>query len=212
MKTEAVVFDVDGTILDTREFIMQAFEHALRKHGHEVPERARIISVATGRMLTECYPMLAPNGDIIALQDAHREFQTDNFHLITAYDGLHDVLDALRERGILLGVYSIRGKMVGSTLEHVQALRYFDAVIDSTQVEKHKPHPEGVLKILEILGKDPSRAVMVGDTASDIGAGKAECCALTIGITHGLGTREALEEVGADHIVTSLREILGIIP
>ena len=211
MAIKAVVFDVDGTLLDTREFIVAAFEHSLRGNGHVVPTRQRIVEVATGRSLDECYPLLAPNGDIIAMKDMHREFQMKRFDLVTAYTGLHDVLTVLRERGLLLGVCSIRGPMTRPMLEHVQALTHFDAAVDSSDVKKHKPHPEGVLKVLTLLNVKPEDSVMVGDTTSDIEAGKAAGCAKTIAITHGLGTRESLEKSGADHIVTSLPDILPLV-
>jgi HAD superfamily hydrolase (TIGR01509 family) len=207
----AVIFDVDGTLLDTREFIIQAFEYALRTNGHVVPERAHIISTATGRTIVDAYPILAPNGDVIALRDHHNDFQTKNYHLITAYNGLHDVLSALRARNLLLGVCSARAKSTREILGHAEALRYFHAVVDATDVTKHKPHPEGVLKVLELLNTSPENAAMIGDTSADIEAGKAAGCALTIGVTHGLGTRNSLEQAGADHIVNNLPEILKLL-
>jgi|SRR3989338_8354110 len=90
-------------------------------------------------------------------------------------------------------------------------LDYFDAIVDSSDVEKHKPHPEGVLKVLTPLNVKPEDSVMVGDTTADIAAGKAAGCAQTIAITHGLGTRESLEKSEVDHIVTSLPDILPLI-
>ncbi len=211
MAIKAVVFDVDGTLLDTREFIAQAFEHSLRERGYEVPARDDVVAAATGRTLTDGYQILAPNGDIIALRDSHEKFQLGRFDLVTAYTGLNDVLATLRGRGILIGACSIRGKMIHTMLEHVQVLAHFDAVIDSSNVVKHKPHPEGVLKVLELLNVKAENAVMIGDTSSDIEAGKAAGCSLTIAITHGLGTLESLEESGADHVVTSLPDILPLI-
>ncbi|MEK7601827.1 MAG: HAD-IA family hydrolase [Patescibacteria group bacterium] len=211
MTTKAVVFDVDGTLLDTREFIAAAIEHSLRAHGHVVPERKQVVEAATGRSLDDCYPLLAPDGDVVALRDTHRAFQMKRFDLVNAYAGMHEVLTALRARGILLGICSIRGPNLRPTLEHTQALAYFDAIVDSTGVTNHKPHPEGILKVLELLNVAPEHAVAIGDTASDIEAGKAAGCSLTIAITHGLGTRESLEKSGADHIVTSLPDILPFV-
>ena len=69
----------------------------------------------------------------------------------------------------------------------------------------------GLHDVLTLLNVKPGDSVMVGDTTSDIAAGKAAGCAQTIAITHGLGTRESLEKSGADHIVTSLPDILPLI-
>jgi pyrophosphatase PpaX len=211
-KLSAIVFDVDGTILDTREFILKTFEHTLTSHGYSVPTRGAIQAVVAGKILEDGYLQLAPDGDIIALCDTHRVFQKKRYDLIVAYEGLTDTLSSLRDKGIVSGLYSSRGKAtLRPSLEHMQVLKYFDAVIDGGDVQNHKPHPEGVLKALEILGVSPQDSAMIGDSHADIEAGKAAHCALTIGITHGLGSRTSLEEAGADHIVDSLKDILPIL-
>lgn len=207
----AVVFDVDGTLLDTREFIAQAFEYSLAMHGHCVPERESLMSSVSGIHLKDCYLLFAPNGDVHALMDTHRAFQLDRFDLILAYHGLHELLDMLREQNIKLGVCSSRAQTLKPSLEHVQALRYFDAVLDANDVVQHKPHPEGVLRVLALLGVPAGNSVMIGDTTVDIGAGKSAQCAMTIGVTHGFGTRSDLEAAGATHVVDSLSEILPLI-
>lgn len=122
------------------------------------------------------------------------------------------MLADLHRRNILIGLYSSRGKVtLRPSLEHAGVLRNFNVVIDGGYVKNHKPHPEGVLKVLELLNVTPGDSVIIGDTTADILAGKAAGCALTIGITHGLGTRESLERAGADHVVDSLHELIPII-
>lgn len=203
----AVVFDVDGTLLDTREFIAQAFEHTLRTYDYVIPERKALMEHVAGRPLQECYPALAPDHAYADLADTHRAFQLKSFHLIRAYDGLNEFLASLRAAGMKLGVCSSRAKTLKPSLEHVQALRYFDAAIDASEVVNHKPHPEGVLQVLELLDVSPHEAVMVGDTVVDIETGKNAGCALSIGITHGFGTRDQLETAGADFVGASLLEL-----
>ena len=96
-------------------------------------------------------------------------------------------------------------------LDNAGASPYCDAVIHSEMVQDHKPHPEGLLKIFDQLGLAPTSAAMVGDSAEDIGAGKAAGCAFSVGITHGFGSREALTNAGADYIVDHLSEILPLV-
>ena len=211
MDIKAVIFDADGTIVDSKEFIWQAFEHSLSHHGHPVPVRSHVAASIVGIVLEDCYMTLAPDGDVLALCDTHREFQKERFDLITAYEGLDDVVALLRSRGIKLGVCSSRGKTLKPSLNHMGIARHFDAVVDRLDVTNHKPHAEPVLKTLQLLDVPVSQAVMIGDTPVDIKAGKAAGVALTVGITHGFGTREMFIEAGADSIIDSLRELPDLI-
>ena len=211
MDIQAVIFDADGTILDTREFIIQAFEHSLDTHGHPVPSRSHMMATVAGIMLDDCYVRLAPDGDVIALCDTHRSFQQDRYDLIVAYEGLDDVIAILRKDGIKLGICSSRGKTLKPSLNHMKIGHHFDVVIDAHDVKRHKPHPEPVLKTLELLGVAPGHAVMVGDTPADIGAAHAAGLALAIGVTHGFGTREMFEAANADRIIDSLRELPALV-
>ena len=210
-KIEAVIFDADGTILDTKEFIIQGFEHALEAHGHAVPPRSHISATIAGVSIEDCYVRLAPDGDIIALCETHRKFQEGRYDLIIAYEGLNDVLALLRSRGMKLGVCSSRGHSLKPSLSHTSIAHHFDAVIDAHDVTYHKPHPEPVLKTLELLGVLPENAAMIGDTSADIAAAKAAGLAITIGITHGFHEREILEKAGADHVIDSLRELPALL-
>ena len=203
---EAAVFDVDGMLLDTREFILQAYEHTLETHGYPVPDRAAI-SQHMGRSLETCYLALVPDGKIEVLCDTHHEFQAGKMDLILGYEGLHDMLDTLRNANIALGAFSSRGSNLIPSLQNAGIAEYFGAIVHADDVVEHKPHPEGLLKILDTLAVSPTKAAMLGDAAVDIEAGKAAGVALTVGITHGFGTRETLERAQPDHIVNSLKEI-----
>lgn len=205
-RLEAAVFDVDGMLLDTREFIFQAFEHSLRTHGHDVPSRQEIAK-QIGRSLEACYTALAPNGELAVLCDTHGRFQADALTLIAPYEGLHDMLQGLKDAGLKLAAFSSRRENLWPSLDNAGITPFLEAIVDGDDVEHHKPHPEGLLLALNNLSVQPNRAAMIGDAAVDIQAGKTAQVALTIGITHGFGVREELEAAGPDYIVDSLREI-----
>ncbi|HSX52837.1 MAG TPA: HAD-IA family hydrolase [Patescibacteria group bacterium] len=209
-RLEAAVFDVDGMLLNTKEFIFQAFEHSLDHHGHPIPKRT-VISSLVGRSLNDSYKVLAPNGKHESLMDIHHKFQLERLHLIKPYEGLQELLSELQEAGIKLGVFSSRRGHLIPSLENAGVLKFFSAVVQGDEVVKHKPHPEGLLKALKKLSVKPSNAAMLGDAAVDIQAGKAAKVALTIGITHGFGTREELEATNPNYIVDSLSEIASIL-
>jgi HAD superfamily hydrolase (TIGR01509 family) len=207
---KAVVFDVDGTLLDTREYITQAFEYALTKHNLPVPPREHICA-QVGPPLNKCYEILAPGFSYELLCDAHREFQKENYHIITAYPHALELLTSFRSLGIKTGLASTRQVTLLPSVEHTGIASLVDCIIDGSHVTKHKPDPEAVLLVLSALKENPEHSIMVGDTIADIGAGKNANTAFTIGITHGFGTRESLAGAHADFIADTLPEIENFI-
>jgi pyrophosphatase PpaX len=206
----AVIFDVDGTLLDTREFILQAFEHALQSHNHTPRTRAEIAALI-GKGLHETYEILAPEGNSSQLALTHGSFQAKNLQLITAYTTLTEMLDTLKQRDLLLGAWSSRTENLEDSLRLTGIIDYFDVIIDGDQVQHFKPDPEGFYMALEKLAVTPEEAVMVGDAVHDINAGKAAGVGMTIAVTHGFGTKESLVDAGPTHIVHQVSDIPELI-
>lgn len=202
-RVEAVIFDVDGTLVDTSNWIMSAYEHALSHH--KLPARSREeIASQVGKRLEDCYAFLAPGAEHEALIDVHRAFQTDNIGLIKPFEHCNDILEELHGLGKKLALFISRRRVLPSLEQAGIDVKLFDEVIDAIMVERGKPDPEGIELILGKLGLAAGSAVMVSDAAVDIIAGKAANGASTIGITHGFGTRIELESAQADYILGSL--------
>src|SRR3989344_8568465 len=207
---KAVIFDADGTILDTRELIFQAYEHVLSLHGYQIPEREKIAEHG-GFSAERTYSHFAPDHDAKELTLIHRAFQNEHLDLGAAYEGLHDLLSKLQAADLKIGVCTSRGSNVLPLLEHAGIRHYCASIVHFEMVTNAKPHPEGLLKICDEITVRPSRVVLVGDTEEDIGAGKAAGVAFSIGITHGFGSRAVLLGGGADHIVDHLSKILLLV-
>lgn len=210
-KIEAVIFDADGTLLDTREFIFQALERTLGHHGHAVPSRD-VFTSHMGAHLIDMYMALAPDGDVAKLVEHHRELHREELlYLVAAYEGLHELLQHIREHGAKLGICTNRGEGARDLLRQIGILQDFDTVVTADDVKKHKPDPEGLLQALAHIDVAPQHAVMVGDTTADIGAGKAAGVAYTIGLTHGFSTASILRDAGADYVVDHLDGVLNVL-
>ena len=207
---QAVIFDADGTILDTRELIFQAYEHVLSLHGYEMPEREKITGFG-GLSAAQTYDHFAKDHDAKELTLIHRAFQNERLDLGVAYEGLHDLLAKLQAADLKIAICTSRGPNVLPLLESAGVKHYCASIVHFEMVTNAKPHPEGILKICDEISVSPSRVVMIGDSAEDIGAGKAAGTAFTIGITHGFGSRDVLEAAGADYIVDHLSEILPLV-
>ncbi len=210
-KIEAVIFDADGTLLDTREFIFQALERTLGDHGHTIPSR-NVLTSHMGAHLTDMYEAIAPDGDVAKLVEHHRELHSGELlYLVAAYEGLHELLQHIRGQGMKLGICTNRGEGARGLLQQIGILQDFDVVVTADDVKMHKPDPEGLLQALDNIGVAAERAVMVGDTSADIGAGKNAGVAFTIGVTHGFTGAEVLREAGADYVAHHLNEIPDIL-
>jgi len=206
----AVLFDVDGTLLDTREFISGAFDHSLRLHSIDPAQaRERWLTVA-GRDLTFIYSHLCPQADPAILCETHRRFQMDNMHLVKIFPGVRELLVKLQNSGIALAAVTSRNRdTVATSLQLHLLYDLFDQIICADEVVFTKPHPEPLLTVLRNMKKEAGSAVMVGDSRFDVEAGKA-AGTKTIGVIYGLDG-PAIRDSQPDFVVSSIDDLSQIL-
>ena len=136
------------------------------------------------------------------------ELNTDG--TVRLFPHVLETITALHDRGLQLAICSSRGR---PTLEgFVKTFRlehYVSMVVSANDVERHKPHPEPVQKILAALGIAPGEAVVVGDASYDILMGRAAGCR-TVGVTYGNQSAADLRAAGADHLIDDFADLLTI--
>ncbi len=205
-KLRAVLFDLDGTLRDSREVINPAIEHALNSHGvHAGPEAI----APYAHSLRAVHRALAPEDvPYTVLEEAYDQSVQERFHLVKLYEHVPETLEWLQGHGYLIGMVS-SGRRARDYLKQESLIDYFDVVIGGNDVRELKPHPEAVLAALGALACLPEEAAMVGDLAADVIAGQSAGVATTIGLTHGFGSEQMLREAGADYIIASLDELPG---
>jgi pyrophosphatase PpaX len=205
----AVLFDIDGTLLDTFDFIYGAFEYTFQVHG--IPPLSRDeISHLMGGPLPEVYASMAPGYDATALTETHRQFQENNVPLAKLFPDTVKVLESLKQRGLKLAAITTRSNRTSVlSLDQNGIADYFDVVISAEDVARHKPDPEPIVKALHMLKIKPTDTIMVGDTAADIMAGK-NAGTKTVAALYGFGG-ERLRELKPDHAIVELKELLTII-
>lgn len=205
----AVLFDIDGTLLNTFDFIYGAFDYALRLHGIEPLPRERI-SELMGGPLEEVYATMAPGFDRTSLAEAHRVFQSENLALASLFPDTLDVLEELKNRGLKLAAITTRSLRTSvRSLEITGIAKYFDIIISAEDVSFHKPHPEPLLKALDVLNVKPEEAIMVGDTRADIMAGK-NAGTKTVAALYGFGGKQ-LKQLQPDVAISKLNELLNLL-
>jgi pyrophosphatase PpaX len=209
MTIKAVLFDVDGTLLDTTEFIVQAVLYILKTYKLPPKTRDEIIK-AIGLPILEFYQLLTGQQDVKEYAEVHHEYQKKLFYLSKPFENVADTLIKLKEHKLQIAAVTSRERgSVITTLELAYISHLFDYLVTSTDVTNLKPHPEPVLKALNHFHVQAQEAVMIGDTEHDIKAGKA-AGTQTIGVTYGFG-HEKIRESNPDYVVDDIKDILDII-
>jgi len=206
-----VLFDLDGTLVDSGEMILSSFRHAARTVlARDVADEQFAALVGGSNIHDQMRTLDATRVD--ELVAAYREHNEPLHDGLEAFAGVQPVLERLRAEGRRLGVVTAKRRATVDLAFGVLPLeRYFDAVVTSEQTEHHKPHPEPVLTALDRLGTKPEEAAFVGDSPFDMGAGKA-AGVFTVAVSWGkIHSVERLRETGADAVVHSPEELLDVL-
>jgi pyrophosphatase PpaX len=202
---KAILFDLDGTLLDTFDFIFSAFEHSLSLHSAPIPPRPEI-AIKMGGPLEDCYRELAPGFDHASLTEHHRRFQQANLELVALFPHSLETLQYLQSQGYKIGAVTTRSIRTSlSSLDATGIRSFFDIVLSVEDVTNPKPDPEPILKAAEALGILPSESVMVGDTTADILCGK-NAGSYTIAALYGFGG-DSLLDLKPDAAIRDIKEL-----
>ncbi len=206
----AVLFDLDGTLIDSIGHIVSCWQHTTRACLGREMSREEIVPTL-GRALLECFEEIAPGRgeEMREVYRAHQKGTHDS--MVTLIPGTREMLEKLRGAGLTLGVVTSKGLPVATEgLNLFDLGGYFATLVTYEDTTRHKPHPDPLLVAAERLGLQPSEMVYVGDALFDIEAGKAAGMK-TIGVTWGAGTRESLEAAGANAVVDSVEEVVDAV-
>ncbi len=206
---KAVLFDIDGTIIDSWDFIFGAVKYTLKKHGHDISEEV-LVSAMGGRSLLDYYKFLLPKADWEEIAKSHNEFQQDKFDLGKPFPGAKKLLKKLKLQGYLMGAVSNRTReSLKITLDRAEFSHFFDIAVSAEDVKNPKPHPEHVLAALTYLKVEPKNSFMIGDTQHDIEAGK-NAGVKTIGVTYGFLGKD-IKDHNPDFVIDNLEELLRVV-
>lgn len=188
----AVIFDLDGTLVDSMPLVLRAFAHALEPFRPDlnVSDIFQRLGGPPARALLEL------TGDETKAAEALRRldsFGFDNGALVQPFAGMYDILNTLKERGIALGIWTGRDRFTTrAILEAHDLSRFFKVVVCGDDLATHKPHPEGLVSILRALGVSPDEAIYAGDADADV-LGGAEAGVRTVLIRHGREVATSVE-------------------
>lgn len=214
LAAKAVLFDLDGTLVDTIGAYFEIARVAASAHGFEITEQhVRDSLCSGGNFWKGIVPDAHPDGAAVRralAADAAREWPRVLRERGRVLDGVVDTLDALARKGIALAIVSGARPEVLELLRDGDLLARFDAVILGADVARRKPDPEGIVKALAALGVAPGDAVYVGDTPIDIGASRA-AGVRAVGVLTGAGDSALLSAHEPDRLIASHAKLDGII-
>jgi pyrophosphatase PpaX len=203
-----VLFDLDGTVVDSGSIILASMRHATREVlGQEFADEELLHAVG-GPGLEAQMEVFGPDqvDELVRVYRAHNEPLHDE---LEACAGMQDVLVRLREEGRRLGVVTAkRRSTVELAFARVPLGHLFETIVGGDETERHKPDPEPLLLGATRMGADPAETAYVGDSPFDMRAAKAagmHAVAVTWGRIHD---RSVLEREEPDAIVDSPEELL----
>lgn len=210
-----VIFDLDGTLLDTVSTLAYYVNRAIGKHGLApiTDEECKVFVGNGARLLIEralrSRGAYTPELHESCLSDFSMDYRRDVTYLTAPYEGVVDTLTALRARGYKTAVLSNKPDVAARAVVGALLPPVFDEVRGARDGIALKPSPDGALELIRSLGFSPSEVAYVGDTDVDMKTGRAMGARLTVGVSWGFRSREELLANGADVILDSPRELIS---
>jgi pyrophosphatase PpaX len=207
-----VLFDLDGTLIDSVRLILDSYHHTLATHGLPPRTDAEWLE-GVGTPLTAQFGALQNTAGMLdALIATYREYNLKHHdRMVTVYPGVVDVVRELKEDRIATGLVTSKnrsGALRGLTLARLELL--MDVLVCADEVENPKPHPEPVEKAVRLLGADPATTVYVGDSIHDMRSGRA-AGVRTAAVLWGPFGRRHLEGAQPDYWLERPEELLALV-
>ena len=207
MRFPVVLFDLDGTIVDSGWIILASYRHATTTVlGRDYPDEVLLARVGAGDLEEQMREFDAGKADELAR--AYREFYAPLHSELQAFPGMLELLRQLDEEGRTLGIVSAkRHDIVQLALDALGFGDTLDIVVGSDEAPRGKPHPDQILLALQRLGADPDQTAYVGDAPFDVAAAKA-AGVHAVGVTWGgIHSRERMEAERPDAVVDTAEEL-----
>jgi len=210
MKITTLLFDLDGTLINTNELIIASFMHTLEKFYPGKYQREHVIPFM-GPTLTESFSTVDANR-VDELITEYRRFNVEmHDEFVEEYETVYETIETLHNQGYKIGIVTTKARnVVEMGLSYSRLKQFFDVVVTIDDVQNAKPHPEPIQLALKKLNATPEETIMVGDNYHDIEGGK-NAGTKTAGVEWSLKGKEFLESYHPDYMLEKMSDILTII-
>ena len=211
-RLQTVLFDLDGTLIDSIRLILDSYHHTLTQHN--LPARSDEEWLrGVGTPLHIQFSQWHDSPEMLeAMIATYREFNLKHHdHMVTVYPGVVEAVRQIKSSGIQTGLVTSKnrqGALRGLALVGLEAL--MDVMVCADEVSNPKPHPEPVEKAVALLGADPGRTVYVGDSIHDMHSGRAAGVKTAAALWGPFG-RSHLESAGPDYWLEKPEDLVGLV-
>ena len=206
MSVQGVVFDLDGTLIDSTEAIVASMFHMFDALDLKRAPREAIID-SIGAVLEKQVATMTDHDPIECARVYRAHYADTACEQTIALPGARDALDSLADAGLALGFATSKRRTYAEViLNHLGLLDFFTARVGPDDVTNHKPHPEPIELAATQLGMEPATILYVGDLPIDhqaATAAGAKCCC----VTTGYASRIELESAGVTHVFDGLADV-----
>jgi len=210
----AVIFDVDGTLLNSLDGYRVAASRATERYGYTVTDADVRRALNTNQPF---WDFVIPEGEprdeqrIAELRAATmRHFPDALAEVVAVFPGAGDALERLRSAGIRLAIFTGSGGESFAPLRDAGLLELFEVVVTGRDIERRKPDPQGILQSLEGLDIEAGEAAYVGDSCIDVGASLA-ASVMSIAVLTGAGDSASLAAAGAHRVAAHVGGVPGLV-
>jgi pyrophosphatase PpaX len=209
-KTTTILFDLDGTLIDTNELIIQSFLHTLQHYYPDQYKREDVLPFM-GPTLVETFGSMNPD-NIEEMIKTYRTFNISNHDLLVKeFEGVKETVIALKEKGYKIGIVTSKmSDVVMKGLKLTALDPYFEIIVALDHVEKAKPDPGPILMALEKLDSTPEETIMVGDNHHDIVGGQ-NAGVRTAAVAWSIKGRDYLATFNPDYMLENMTDLLSIL-
>lgn len=206
----AILFDNDGTLVDTHDLLLASFRHATQEVlGHALPDE--VLMAKVGQPLAVQMRDFSDDPEVQdALLRSYRTYNHDKHDAaVKLFPGVREGLERLRDAGFAMGVVTSKmSPLARHGLEILGVAEYFSCLVGADSCEHHKPHPEPVELGAKLLGVDPSECAFVGDSPFDMEAGREAGC-ITAAVLWGMFPESRLCAERPDHVCVTFEELVN---
>ncbi|OMP68269.1 pyrophosphatase PpaX [Domibacillus epiphyticus] len=205
-----LLFDLDGTLINTNELIVESFLHTLNRYFPDQYKREDVYPFM-GPPLIETFEAIDKERVTEMVAD-YRKFNLEQHDsLVTEFEGVYETIRTLHENKYKMAIVSTKmHDTIVKGLKLTNLDKFFDVIVALDHVENAKPHPEPLEKALAALGSKPEEAMMIGDNYHDIEGGQ-NAGTMTAGVAWSIKGRDFLNEYNPDFMLESMTDLLDIL-
>lgn len=202
-----VIFDMDGTLTRTNELIFESFNHVAEKYAGKRLSPREIIALFGPPEEGGLLHIVGEQALDKAMDDLCLYYRSHHGRLAALHHGIEDVLHFLKAHGTRLAIFTGKGKRTAEiTLHELKIAEYFDLVVSGSDVINHKPHHEGIRKVIDYFALPAREVLMVGDAIGDVAASRGAGVRVA-SVVWDSYDKERVLQAGADYLFHSVTEM-----